>query len=721
MRQKSAISPPQISGSGLSFGNRCLLRDLVFSLLATVFAGLSGSILLILIVFGWNNVAADGLREEAAILQLQALDGQMLQQAPLLQSDLQIDINGMLARVRVEHLFRNPSQSWMEGSYQFPLPESSAVERLRMQIGERLIEGRIEERRVAQRIYTKARDEGRKASLLKQQRENIFSVSLGNIAPYEEIRIAIEFQQQVHYGNGRFELRMPLVVAPRYIPGKPLASERLATRAFAGWAPDTDQVMDASQITPPVMDPSYGKINPLSIRIRLNAGIPLQRVDSHYHPMLETVDEQGVVNLRLVDGAVPAERDFLLSWQPEPGSAPRSAHFTDQWQGDEYALVMIMPPEGDRLGEPLQRDLVFVIDHSGSMHGPSMDQAKAALRLAIGRLKNSDRFNLIGFNSHSRSLFSSPLPANRENLRRALRFIDRLQAEGGTEMLPALEMALRDRDEAGRLRQVVFLTDGSVGNEKALFELIRRRLGESRLFTIGIGSAPNSLFMQRAAEYGRGSFSYIGDLNEVAERMQTLFEKLEHPAMTHIDIAWQGPGDIEIEPQRLPDLYRGEPLMISIRGRRLRGSLVLEGSRGKDSWHQVLDLASSGEETGLHALWARRRIAGLLALPADEIAADAKRQAVVDLALKHQLISPYTSLVAVERRSSRPQGEHLEGGLMPVNLPAGWHAGAVFGELPQTASRAPLMLLLGGVLLLVCLGLVRLGRNERAAAGVLKW
>ncbi|MES9993534.1 MAG: marine proteobacterial sortase target protein [Candidatus Thiodiazotropha sp.] len=671
-------------------------------------------------MFGWGKVEANSLPEEAVTLQLRALDGQLLQQAPLLQSDLQIDINGMIARVRVEHRFLNPSQSWMEGSYQFPLPESSAVERLRMQIGERLIEGRIEEKRVAQQIYRAAKTQGKKASLLRQQRGNIFSVSLSNIAPGEEIRVAIEFQQQVHYGNDRFELRMPLVIAPRYIPGKPLPIERSKSDSLAGWAANTDQVMDASQITPPVMDPRHGKINPLSMRIRLNAGMPLMRVDSHYHQMLETVDEQGVVHLHLVDGAVPAERDFLLSWQPEPGSAPRSAHFTDHWQGDEYALLMIMPPVGNRVEASPMRDLIFVIDHSGSMHGPSMDQAKAALRMAIERLTKRDRFNLIAFNNRSRSLFASPQPANGDNLDRAFRFIDRLEAEGGTEMLPALEKALRERDESGRLRQVVFLTDGSVGNEKALFELIRRKLGESRLFTIGIGSAPNSLFMRRAAEYGRGSFSYIGDLSEVAQRMQTLLQKLEHPAMTDIDISWQGPGDIEIEPQRLPDLYLGEPLMISLKGGRLRGSLVIEGNRGGGTWREVVDLIPSGEESGLHALWARRRIAGLLAMHADELAADAKRQAVVELALKHQLISPYTSLVAVERRNSRPDNEALKGGMMPVNLPAGWHAGSVFEGLPQTASRAPLALLLGGLLLLVWFALSRLRRPQRPATGILK-
>lgn len=685
----------------VSFGDRRFVHDLVMTLLAAVFTGISGSILLILLVFGWNSAVAEDLQEPLAELQLRTLDGQRLGQAPMLQSDVQIDITGILAKVRVAHLFINPSQSWMEGVYQFPLPETSAVERLHMQIGERVIEGRIEEKGEAQRIYQKARKGGQRASLLKQHRANIFSVSLSNIGPGEEIRVVIEFQQQARYVENQFELRLPLVIAPRYIPGHTLSTDTLGGVSHSGWALNTDQVEDASQITPPVIDPRDGVINPLSLGIRLDAGVPLQRVTSYYHPMQERVDGEGVVHLQLADGEVPADRDFLLSWQPQPGSTPRSVLFTDRWQDEDYGLLMILPPAPEVYTKQLHRDVIFVIDHSGSMHGPSMDQAKAALRLALGGLKTTDRFNLIGFNQRTRTLFSSPQPAVGSNLNQAFRFIDHMQAEGGTEMFPALERALAIRHEGNRLRQLVFLTDGSVGNEQALFELIRQRLGSSRLFTVGIGSAPNTLFMSRAAQYGRGTFTYIGDLNEVASRMQHLLEKLEHPAMSHVGLTWHGPGEIDVEPKRLPDLYLSEPLMISLKGKRLHGSLVVEGSRGDESWSERVEVKTTGRPTGIHALWARGRIASLLAMPENELSAVSKRQQVVDLALTHQIISPYTSLVAVEKQPARPREEALKGGMMPVNLPAGWHGESVFGRLPQTASPAPLLLLAGGVLLLI--------------------
>jgi Ca-activated chloride channel family protein len=699
------------------FSNRLFIRDLALTLLAAVFTGFAGSILLILLIFGWGHATADELHQAPVELQLRSLDGQLQQQAPVLKSDIQIDITGMLARVRVEHLFSNPSQSWMEGVYQFPLPETAAVERLQMQIGERVIEGQIKEKKAARQIYRKARDSGQRATLLKQQRANIFTVSLSNIAPGEEIRVVTEFQQQARYTQSRFELRLPLVIAPRYIPGKPLSGDSVVHSTHSGWGLDTDQVADGSQITPPVMDPGDGLINPVSLRVRLDAGLPLQHVTSHYHPMLEQVDGAGVVHLRLAHGEVPADRDFLLSWQPQSESVPRSVLFTDRWREEEYALLMILPPESDSTDGGLDRDVIFVIDHSGSMHGPSMEQAKAALRLSIAGLKPTDRFNLIGFNNRTRMLFSTPQPAGRANLSQALRFIDRMHAEGGTEMFPALEKALTNGDQGSRLRQIVFLTDGSVGNEQALFELIRQQLGASRLFTVGIGSAPNTLFMRRAAQYGRGSFTYIGDLSEVASRMQGLLERLQHPAMSHIRLTWQGPGEIEVEPRRLPDLYLREPLMISLKGKRLEGILALQGNRGEEVWKETVKVQSNGEATGLHTLWARERIASLQALPEEELAEETKRQRVVDLALKHQIISPYTSLVAVEKHIARPQSEGLKSGMMPVNLPTGWQAESVFGRLPQTASPAPLLLMVGSLLLLLWLVLRRCNIPGRRVAG----
>lgn len=675
------------------------LRDMLLTLAAALLTGVSGGLLLILLVFGFSSVQAAESPSHGQ-LTLYALDGRSLQQAPLLKTEVDMEVTGMLARVRVVQKFRNPGRDWLEGVYQFPLPPGSAVERLRMVVGERVIEGHIEEKQRAGEVYRKAKAAGQRASLLTQQRPNIFTTSVANIAPGETLQVEIGYQQLARYADGLFELRFPLVVGPRYIPGVALELDDSRFDVAHGWAQDTDQVADASQITPPVADPADGVINPVNLTVTLDAGLPLSEIKSHYHPVTEQQETAGRVVLRLAEGAVPADRDFLLSWRPQLGMEPRAALFRERWQEEEYALLLLMPPDQESQAQRLAREIVFVVDNSGSMHGASISQAKAALRLALSRLGPGDRFNLIHFNNQSHSLFPQAREATATNKQRALHAVEALQAEGGTEMLPALAMALQGGGVASeRLRQVIFLTDGSVGNETALFELIRRRLGESRLFTIGIGSAPNSHFMQRAADFGRGSFTYIGDLTEVEERMRSLFEKLEYPAMRNLHLSHQDGQALVVLPTRLPDLYLGEPLLLALKSSRLDGGLTIGGERDGTPWRHTVMLAQGGERNGLHRLWARRRIRQLMEGEGRESSAEQRRQAVTALALKHQLVSAYTSLVAVEQVPARPATEKLKGGMMPVNLPQGWDAPHVFGKLPQTATPAPLSLLLGLMLL----------------------
>ncbi|MES9928283.1 MAG: marine proteobacterial sortase target protein [Candidatus Thiodiazotropha sp. 6PDIVS] len=665
-----------------SLCNPDFVKDMLLTLLAAVMTGVSGSMLLIILVFSWGSAQAESAERYGAQLQLRSLNGQSIEMAPLLNTEVSIEVSGMLAWIKVEQVFTNPTRSWMEGSYQFPLPEGSAVERMKMEIGDRQIEGVIEEKAAAKRIFKKARAEGKKASLLTQQRPNIFTLAATNIAPGETVRINIEYQQRVHYSGKRFELRFPMVVAPRYLPKSLQATED-------------------NQISPPYIAQRAGLINPLSMEIDIDAGVPLAEVISHHHKMVEQRDGQGVVRLKLADGEVEADRDLVISWRPEVGAEPELALFREHWQEEDYALLMLMPPDASKPDEILSRELIFVIDHSGSMKGASILQAKAALRMAVRRLKVRDRFNLIAFNSRSETLFSSPQSATRNNQKRALDFIDQLRANGGTEMMPALELALKQSEDANLLRQVVFLTDGSLGNEQELFALIQHSLGQSRLFTVGIGSAPNSHFMQRAADFGRGSFSYIGDQSGVTLTMQTLFEKLEYPSMRNIQLEWRGKGQIEVEPQRLPDLYLGEPLQLALKGDDLEGRLIVTGDRDGKPWTRDIEISrGQNHRTGVHSLWARERIKTVMASTATTTQEE-RREQVLQLAMDHKLISAYTSLVAVEKRPVRPLDEDLQGGVIPVSLPAGWSPKAVFGRLPQTATTGPLYLLSGVLLILL--------------------
>jgi Ca-activated chloride channel homolog len=627
--------------------------------------------------------------------------------APTLKTDVNIVVTGIVARASVRQEFTNPSHAWAEGIYVFPLPEDAAVDRLRMKVGDRLIEGVIQERSTAKAQYEQARHEGKRASLVEQERPNVFTTSVANIAPGAAITIELEYQQTVRYDAGQFRLRFPMVVGPRYIPGTP------APRASGGtgWSPDTAEVPDASRVTPPVEHPSRGPLNPVSLTVELDPGAPLARLTASYHAIHTTPLADGRYRIELAQGTVPADRDFELVWQPHAEATPIATLFTERKGAETFAVLMVTPPSSAALdGLRLPREVIFVIDNSGSMHGASIDQAKAALKLALERLRPGDTFNVIRFNHTTDAVFSAAQAATPQNLAAASRYVGRLHADGGTEMLPALQQALDGREHPGRLRQVIFLTDGAVGNEAQLFAAIHERLGDSRLFTIGIGSAPNSHFMREAARLGRGTFTYIGSLAEVKDKMVALFAKLESPALTDVELEPVAGG--EIVPERIPDVYLGEPITVALRAPALPPHVVLRGRLGVEVWERVLLLHPAGEGAGLASHWASGRIAALLDRRRTGTSEDEIRRAVLELALTYHLVSPYTSLVAVDITPVRPGDQSLESHALKTNLPHGWDYTAVFG-LGQGATDAPVHLVLGLVALLLAAALAAVAFRTR--------
>jgi Ca-activated chloride channel family protein len=475
--------------------------------------------------------------------------------ATRVNTDVTISVSGLVARVSVRQEFRNEGDDWAEGIYVFPLPDKAAVDRMRLHIGERFIEGEIREKEKARKDYERARNEGRKASLVEQQRPNLFTTSIANIAPRERVVVEIEYLEDLRYDNGTFGIRFPMTLTPRYIPGVALPD-----RKGSGWSPDTTRVSDASLITPPQVTAS--RDHKISLRASIDTGVPLEIVASRYHPV-EVAEEQGRYTVSLANDPVPMDHDFELLWRPVPSVAPRAMVFREMIADQPHYLLMVMPPDvASEVPLSMPRELIFVVDTSGSMHGTSIAQAKKALSQALDGLSANDRFNIIEFNSITRALFHQSVAADAVNIAHARNFVQRLEANGGTEMRPALRLALDSARSESYLRQIVFITDGSVGNEEELYTMIESRLGSARLFTVGIGSAPNSWFMRKAAELGRGTFVVISALHEVGEKMDRLFDKLGHPQVTNIDVSWPGGTVMEVYPGIVPDLYLGEPVTV---------------------------------------------------------------------------------------------------------------------------------------------------------------
>ncbi len=628
--------------------------------------------------------------------------------APTLNTDVKISISGMVVRANVRQTFQNKQAQWLEGVYVFPLPEDAAVDHMRMEVGKRIIIGQIKERQAARHTYEKAKQQGKKTALMEQERPNLFTTAVANIGPGEKIVVEIEYQQILSYDSGQFRLRFPIAITPRYIPGHTSRDDiqhRESVTHFngLGWAMNTQQVRDASRITPPIHRGDK-KINPLSLTIQLNAGFPLARLESAYHD-IATTEENGITTITLKKGQVHADRDFELVWEPTTNHAPKAALFSEQIGEEHYHLLMLLPPKTDpSTRQALRREVIFVIDTSGSMAGTSIQQARQALLLALARLRDSDRFNIIEFNSHTDQLFTHARPASAGNRHKARAYVKSLRADGGTQMYPAIEAALKNQPQNHDVRQVVFLTDGSVGNETQLFSLIDKKLGQSRLFTVGIGSAPNSHFMNKAAQFGRGTFTYIGDVNEVHNKMARLFRKLETPVMTQLQSDF-GNTASDMYPQHLPDLYEGEPLIITVKTDSDNQPLTISGRRQHEHWQSTLALSNGSPGRGIATLWARRKIDDLMDQRHQGNNQPEIRQQIINVALQHHLVSKYTSLVAVDVTPSRPSSKPLNQTAMPVNLPHGQIDEKIFGRLPQTATPAMLQLIVGMLLVLFSIGL----------------
>jgi Ca-activated chloride channel homolog len=632
-------------------------------------------------------------------------DGERYVEAPRVATDIDITVSGPTSRARVTQIFDNPTKGWVEAIYVNPLPDGGAVDTLKMVIGDRIVIGDIKERGEAKAIYEDARRAGRKATLFEQERPNIFTNSVANIGPGERVVVQIEYQEPVHRSGNVSSLRVPFVVAPRYNPAPVV--QTVDFKDGGGWGQAAnDPVPDRDRITPPVLDPRVEPpVNPVAITVHLNAGFPLGEVKSHHHAVNVEAPADDVRIIRLDNHVTPADRDFELTWLPATANAPSVGLFREHVGDADYVLALVTPPAvADAQKAALPREIVFVIDNSGSMGGTSITQAKASLLFALGRLKPNDRFNVIRFDHTMEALFSDTVAADAANIARATRFVSAIQASGGTEMVPPMKAALTDRrgETSQYLRQVVFLTDGEIGNEQELFETIAAMRGRSRVFMVGIGSAPNSFLMTRASEIGRGAYTHIGSVDQVQERMRELTEKLESPAVTGLTVSYSA-GAIDATPAPLPDLYRGEPVVIAARLGAPDGTLEIRGLIGDRPWTFTLPVAKAAEAAGASKLWARRKITDAeMAQRRGQVSAADTDKRVLALALEHHLVSRLTSLVAVDATPSRPEGVRLTREEVPLNLPAGWEFDKVFGvehrvnETPtlppvnETPAREPL-------------------------------
>jgi len=634
-----------------------------------------------------------------------------------LGTEVDMTVKGLHAEVKVRQRFKNNTDGWVNATYTYPLAEDSAVNRLAMVVGGRIIEGEIQEKEKARATFERAKAAGQRTTLVEQQRPNLFRQQVANIGPGETIEIRIGYSQGIVYDSGEFRLRMPMTLTPRYIPGVSqedlLESANLNLTAH-GWAMPTDAVPDAHLITPGQGHSGNGElINPIRLNLKLYAGFELASLNSATH-QIQVTEGADYLQVNFSAGTVSMDRDFELRWIPAIGQEPVAALFHDHWRGDDYVQVLLMPPQRVHEQQVLAREMLLIIDVSGSMSGTSIVQARESAQQALDKLSPTDRFNIIVFSNDATQLFEHAVAASPTRLATARKYVSGLQANGGTEMLPALKRTFAHTPVDSHLQQVVFVTDGSVGNEAQLLAHIQRHIGSARLFTVAIGSAPNRYFLRRAAEIGRGSLTEIADVSQVKQRMNTLLEKLEKPLVTDIQLDWPQP--VQRFPRQVPDLYWGEPLLVSAKlppwPMRASAQLSISGKSAGKSWVRDIPLDFTRTTTTntaaplLAQRFAREKITFIENQHYGNANSDKARAEILPLALEYQLMSRFTSLVAVDKTPARPEDENASDHSINNAMPAG---SSIRAPYPQTATGLYQHLLLGALALLALLLIRRPG------------
>jgi Ca-activated chloride channel homolog len=612
-------------------------------------------------------------------LQILDKDGSARGECPLKHTDVNAEISGHLARVTLTQEFHNPLQEKIEAVYVFPLPQNAAVDDMTMIVGDRTVKGRIKRREEARAVYEAAREAGHVASLLDQERPNIFTQSVANITPGATVKVTISYVENLIYEDGAYEFVFPMVVGPRYIPGAPVGKQG------GGWAPDTSQVPDASRITPEVALPATRAGHDISLAVTLDAGVTIDSLKSATHDAdVERPDGRRAV-VRLKNRATIPNKDFILKFDVA-GKKMEDAILTHRGQQGGFFTMILQPPERVTAIDVAPKELVFVLDTSGSMQGFPIEKAKEAMKLALDGLYPRDTFNLITFSGDTHILFPEPVTATDENLRKAQEFLTSRQGRGGTEMMKAIRAALDPSDQQHHIRIVCFMTDGYVGNDFEIIGEIQKH-PNARVFSFGIGNSVNRFLLDNMAKHGRGEVEYLTLQDDGSAAAKRFHERVRNPLLTDISIDWGGLPVADVYPQRIPDLFGAKPVVLSGRYTAgARGSIRLRGKlAGQEFIREIpVDLPESQPQHDvLSTLWARARIDDLMSKDFNGMQygnmTGEVREAITQIGLEYRLMTQFTSFVAVEEMVVTEGGQPRRIDV-PVEMPEGVSYEGVFGE-----------------------------------------
>jgi Ca-activated chloride channel family protein len=578
---------------------------------------------------------------------------------PLKHTDVRASVTGYIGSVEVVQQFENPYDTKIEAVYVFPLPHNAAINEFIMTVGERRIRGVIREREEAEAIYQSARRQGYVASLLTEERPNVFSQSVANIEPGKKIDVTIRYFNTLEYVDGWYEFVFPMVVGPRFNPSGTKSGIGPVAMGQGGTSGQRTEVS--------YLGSNQRSGHDISLRLEVDAGVPIEEFFSRSHAVKrETASSEKLV-VSLDPGDAIPNKDFVLRYRVAGGTIKTSL-LTHQGAGGGYFTLMLYPPQELARLQRQPLELVFVLDCSGSMSGTPLKQAKAAVERGLRLLQPGDSFQLVNFSTKAGKLGTTPLEATPQNIQLGLRYLDSLNGEGGTMMIEGIRAALAFPHDPERLRFVSFLTDGYIGNEAEILGEIHRTLGPSRIFSFGVGSSVNRYLLDRMAKLGRGAVAYLGPNDDGGQVMGAFFDRIAHPALTDIRVDWGAMQVTDVFPREVPDLFTGRPVILTGRSAgTLGGRIRVSGRAGGRLIQLEVPAPSAGNaaRAAIPSVWANMKIADL-----DEESTYSSNtrinEQIRQVALDYNLMSAFTAFVAVDA-TRRTEG--TQGVTVPVAVP----------------------------------------------------
>jgi Ca-activated chloride channel homolog len=589
--------------------------------------------------------------------------GKALGVCPLKNTNVEAEIAGFLSRVKVTQEFENNFSEKIEAVYVFPLPQNAAVDDMTMRIGERVVRGKIMKREEAREVYEAAKSNGQIAGLLDQERPNVFTQAVANILPGEKVTIEISYVETLKYEDGSYEFMFPMTVGPRYIPG-----------AVNDKGTGTTQVPDASKITPSIAKDRAG--HDISIHVKVDAGVPVEAITSKSHDVESNMLSSNSYDIKLKDGKTIPNKDFILRYDVA-GKKIEDAVLTHRDGRGGYFTMILQPPDKPEAKDITPKEIVFVLDTSGSMGGFPIEKAKESMKLALDGLNPQDTFNLITFAGDTAILFDKPVPATADNLKKAQDFLEGRTGGGGTEMMKAIKAALDPSDAQDHIRIVCFMTDGYVGNDMEIIGEIQKH-PNARVFSFGIGSSVNRFLLDKMAEEGRGDVEYVALDDDGSAAAKRFHERVRSPLLTDISLDFGGLKVEDVYPKHINDLFSAKPVVIH--GRFTQPGSGVIRLKGRTAGREVVREIpvtfpeAEADHEVLATLWARTRIDDLMSQDYQGAQngnmKDELKNTIVGLGLEYHLLTQFTSFVAVEEQVVTDGGQprRIE---VPVELPEG--------------------------------------------------